>query len=184
MLAFFSNLHPFELGLAFFVALLVFGGRLPEVVMDIARRVYRLRAMLTDLRRESGLDDELRNLQRTVRDAEYEVRRSVERPSGPRKMQPGAGKQGGRKSTGPKGPKKGPRQLDPAGEIQEPVYETAPEPDPETLEPTLRDAEQLDAELDPEAGADDYRGRPEAEGGASEGREDGGRDEGERAAGS
>ena len=51
------------------VALLVFGHRLPEVAMQCAVQMQRLRRSLSDLRRESGVDRELRELRRTIEEA-------------------------------------------------------------------------------------------------------------------
>jgi Sec-independent protein translocase protein TatA len=51
------------------VALLVFGHRLPEVAVQCAVQMQRLRRSLSDLRRESGVDRELRELRRTFEEA-------------------------------------------------------------------------------------------------------------------
>ncbi len=48
------------------VAVLVFGGRLPQVAGEAAATVQRLRRALTDLRRESGIDQELQNARREI----------------------------------------------------------------------------------------------------------------------
>ncbi len=69
MPAIISNLGWVELAFIAVIAVLVFGNRLPDVVMEAARHLYRLRRALSDLRRESGLDRELRNVQDTLRRA-------------------------------------------------------------------------------------------------------------------
>lgn len=48
------------------IAVLVFGARLPQVAGEAAATVQKLRRALTDLRRDSGIDDELRNARREV----------------------------------------------------------------------------------------------------------------------
>ncbi|HEX9793345.1 MAG TPA: twin-arginine translocase TatA/TatE family subunit [Planctomycetota bacterium] len=57
-----------EILLAAVVGLLIFGGRLPEVLKDAGRAFYRIRRSLNDLRRETGLD-------RTLRELEWESRK-------------------------------------------------------------------------------------------------------------
>lgn len=44
-----------------FVAVIVFGQRLPQVAGEAAATVQKLRRALTDLRRDSGIDQEIRN---------------------------------------------------------------------------------------------------------------------------
>lgn len=53
-----------EVVLALVIGLLLFGGRFPEVAKDIGRVFFRVRRTLTDLRRESGIDAALRDLER------------------------------------------------------------------------------------------------------------------------
>lgn len=57
-----------EVLLVLLVGLLLFGGRLPEVAKDIGRFFIRMRRSLEELRRESGLDETLRDLERETRD--------------------------------------------------------------------------------------------------------------------
>ena len=85
MLAIIGNLSWFELALVALLAVLVFGRRLPQVAMDAARQLYRLRRALSEMSREAGLDDEIRDLQRSVRDA---TRADVREPSSPARKSP------------------------------------------------------------------------------------------------
>jgi Sec-independent protein translocase protein TatA len=50
------------------VGLLLFGGRLPDVAKDIGRLFLRARRTLDDIRRESGIDETLRELDRESRE--------------------------------------------------------------------------------------------------------------------
>lgn len=68
MLALFTNWGPTELFVVFVVAVLVFGRRLPEVAGQAAHKVGQLRRQLETLRRESGIDQEIREVQRTIRE--------------------------------------------------------------------------------------------------------------------
>lgn len=78
MLGLFGNLSPFELLVIAVVAVLVFGGRLPEVAGRTFAQLRRWRSMLEDLRRESGIDRELKDLHRTVRDVDYDLKRAAD----------------------------------------------------------------------------------------------------------
>jgi Sec-independent protein translocase protein TatA len=60
------GLSPTELFVIALVAVLVFGGRLPQVAGEAAATVQKLRRALTDLRRESGIDQELQNARREI----------------------------------------------------------------------------------------------------------------------
>src|SRR5688572_9486129 len=51
------------------IALLLFGKRLPEVAVRAAAQVVRARRTLTDMWRQTGIDDELRKVRRDI-DAE------------------------------------------------------------------------------------------------------------------
>jgi len=69
VLAFFGNLAPMEMLLLAVVAVLVFGKRLPEVAGRGFTQLRRWRQSLDQLRRDSGIDRELHNIERSVRDA-------------------------------------------------------------------------------------------------------------------
>jgi sec-independent protein translocase protein TatA len=60
------NLGMGEILVVAIVAILVFGRNLPRVAGEAASVVQRLRRSLQDLRRETGIDQELRDLRRKV----------------------------------------------------------------------------------------------------------------------
>lgn len=76
MLAILGNLGPSELILILILAVLVFGKDLPQAASKAYLQVRRLRNAVDDLRRETGIDRELRNIERTVREAEWEARQT------------------------------------------------------------------------------------------------------------
>jgi len=61
MLAF---IGPSELTIAAVIGLLLFGGQLPEVMRQIGRVWFGFRRSLNDLKRETGLEDALRDIRR------------------------------------------------------------------------------------------------------------------------
>ena len=69
MLAFIFNFGPFEFVIVLVVAILVFGKRLPAVAVQAASAVQKARRSLADLRRETGIDEELRNARRELENA-------------------------------------------------------------------------------------------------------------------
>jgi Sec-independent protein translocase protein TatA len=78
-LALFSSLAISEIVLIGAVALMIFGGRLPEVVMRGAAQLMRARKVVTRMWREAGLEQELRRVQWEIernlpRDADFELR--------------------------------------------------------------------------------------------------------------
>src|SRR5262245_7934201 len=93
MLAF-LNIGPPELILIAVVAVLVFGKDLPQAASKAYLHFRKLRSAVDDLRRDSGIDRELRNIERSVREAEWEARRPDPPPptpaSVPRASLPGA----------------------------------------------------------------------------------------------
>lgn len=74
MLALFGNLSLGETVVIVVVAVLIFGRRLPEVAVQAVRGFHRLRRSLDDFRRESGVDVELREMRRSLRELEREAR--------------------------------------------------------------------------------------------------------------
>ncbi len=72
MLALFSNLSFSEVIVVLVIALLVFGKRLPEVAVRASTQFVKARRTLSDMWRQTGLEDELR---RVRRDIESEQRR-------------------------------------------------------------------------------------------------------------
>jgi len=82
-----------ELMLAAVVGLLLFGGRLPEVMREIGKVWFGLRRSLNDLKRESGLDDAMRDIKREtddLRTASYDWRKDMDPFAGPAKEEPAA----------------------------------------------------------------------------------------------
>lgn len=69
MLAFVFNFGTLEILCVAVVAVLVFGRKLPEVAVQAAQVVQKLRRAMTDLRRETGIDEELRRARRTIDEA-------------------------------------------------------------------------------------------------------------------
>ena len=66
------------------VGLLLFGGKLPDIAKDVGRMFFKAKRSLDEIRRESGIDDALRDIQRetddvsrSVRDLEAEARRAA-----------------------------------------------------------------------------------------------------------
>jgi len=66
VLAILGNLAPLELLLVGVLAVLVFGRRLPEVAVQAARILQRARDAFGEMRREAGIDDELRDIRHSV----------------------------------------------------------------------------------------------------------------------
>lgn len=63
MLAF-LNLGVSEMVVILVVAIVIFGRNLPSVAVQAAANVAKLRRSLTDLRKETGIDEEIRRAQR------------------------------------------------------------------------------------------------------------------------
>jgi len=80
VLAFLSNLGMSEMVIIALVAVLIFGKNLPQAASKAYLQVRKFRGAVDDLRRESGIDRELREIERTVREAEWEARRSAALP--------------------------------------------------------------------------------------------------------
>ena len=76
MLAFLGDIGLFELVVIAVVGVLVFGKDLPQAASKAYMQVRKLRGAVDDLRRDTGIDRELRNIERTVREAEWEARRT------------------------------------------------------------------------------------------------------------
>jgi len=74
-MALLGNLGGLELVLIAIVAVLVFGKNLPEAASKAYLQLRKLRNAVDDLRRESGIDRELRDIERSVREAEWEARK-------------------------------------------------------------------------------------------------------------
>lgn len=76
MLAFLSNLGPPEIILIAIVAILVFGKNLPEAAAKAVVQIRKFRSAVDDLKRDSGIEKEIRDIERSVREAEWEARRA------------------------------------------------------------------------------------------------------------
>lgn len=77
MLALIQNLNVVEIVVIGVVAVLIFGRRLPEVAGQAAHGLAKARRTLQDLRRQTGIDEELRQVRRTVEETEREARRAA-----------------------------------------------------------------------------------------------------------
>jgi Sec-independent protein translocase protein TatA len=78
VLAFLQNLSLFEIVVVAVVAVLVFGGRLPEVAGQAASAVSRLKRQLADLRRDTGIDREIQGIRRSVEAGVPRIPRSID----------------------------------------------------------------------------------------------------------
>ena len=87
MLAFIGST---ELLVAAVVGVLLFGGRLPEVMRQVGRAWIRFRRALNELKRESGLEDTLREIRReTDMDLSGPAwKRGMDHSAGPARDQP------------------------------------------------------------------------------------------------
>ena len=65
----FLNFGPTEIVIILVVAIVIFGARLPEVAGQAAGAMQRMRRSLEDLRRETGIDREIREARRAMEDA-------------------------------------------------------------------------------------------------------------------
>ncbi len=66
MLAFIFNFGPYEFGVVLLVAILIFGRNLPRVAVQAASVMQKMRRSLAELRRETGIDEELRRARREL----------------------------------------------------------------------------------------------------------------------
>jgi Sec-independent protein translocase protein TatA len=79
-----------ELLVAAVVGVLLFGGRLPEVMRQVGRMWIQFRRALNDLKRESGLEDTLREIRReTDMDLSGPAwRKGMDHAAGPARKEP------------------------------------------------------------------------------------------------
>ena len=77
------NLGWFEVVLVAILAVVVFGGRLPQVAGQVVRVMAKLRRMFDDLRRDAGIDRAMRDVQDTMRDIDREASIDPEPPPPP-----------------------------------------------------------------------------------------------------
>ena len=71
MLALFGNISGLEVGLIVLLAVMIFGSRLPEVASRVYTQFRRFREGVDRFRRDTGIDREMREIQRSVRDAAW-----------------------------------------------------------------------------------------------------------------
>ncbi|MFQ5747869.1 MAG: twin-arginine translocase TatA/TatE family subunit [Planctomycetota bacterium] len=82
-----------EILVAAIVGLLLFGGRLPDVAKDLGRLFLKARRTLEDIRRESGIDQTLREIEREAESARFsppDLTKVLDRTSGPDTIGPPA----------------------------------------------------------------------------------------------
>jgi Sec-independent protein translocase protein TatA len=48
------------------IGLLLFGGKLPEIAKDLGRSFFKLKRTMNDIRKETGLEDTIRDLKKDV----------------------------------------------------------------------------------------------------------------------
>jgi sec-independent protein translocase protein TatA len=77
MLALLDNIGFGELMLVLVVALLVFGKRLPEVAGQAGSQLAKFKRSLEDLRHESGIDNEVRRMQKEIRNVRDVIPRDL-----------------------------------------------------------------------------------------------------------
>ena len=87
VLAFLGNLSVTETVLILVVAILIFGRDLPQVAGKAYLQVRKLRRVFDDMRRETGIDQEIRNMERTFRDVSQEVDINPSVPHTPARQQ-------------------------------------------------------------------------------------------------
>jgi Sec-independent protein translocase protein TatA len=68
------GLSPIELVVIMVVAILVFGQRLPQVAGEAAATLQKVKRSLSDLRRETGIDQEIYRAKREFEDAARQAR--------------------------------------------------------------------------------------------------------------
>lgn len=77
MLALFGSFGTPEILLIAIVAVLVFGKDLPQAASKAYLQLRKLRNAVDDLRRDSGIEREIRDIERSVREAEWEARKKA-----------------------------------------------------------------------------------------------------------
>lgn len=82
-----------ELILAAFVGLLLFGGRLPDVMREVGKVWFGFRRSLNDLKRETGFDEAMRDIKREtddLRNVSQDWRKDMDPFAGPGREEPPA----------------------------------------------------------------------------------------------
>ncbi|MCZ6598113.1 MAG: hypothetical protein O7B99_10775 [Planctomycetota bacterium] len=83
MPAFLWNVSWLEIVTVAILGVLVFGGRLPQIAAQVVRTTAKLRRMFDDLRRDTGIDRDMRDVQDSLRDMTREATTDTEPPSPP-----------------------------------------------------------------------------------------------------
>jgi Sec-independent protein translocase protein TatA len=63
-----------ELVWVLILGLLLFGGRLPDVAKDMGRMFFKAKRSLDEIRRDSGIDEAIRDLERETKDLDRKAR--------------------------------------------------------------------------------------------------------------
>jgi len=69
MLAIFESLGFSELMIVMVAAILIFGKRLPEVASQAGQQIAKFRRSLQDIKNETGIDNDIRKIQREIQNA-------------------------------------------------------------------------------------------------------------------
>lgn len=77
MLALIGNLDFSEIMIVLFVAILIFGKNLPKVAGQAGAQIAKLRRQLDQMWRETGMDREIRDVQRNIQDIRNVVPRDM-----------------------------------------------------------------------------------------------------------
>ena len=80
MFAFLENLSLPEICIVIVVAVMVFGGNLPQAAGQAAAQLQKLRRSLGDLKRETGIDREIAEMRRNVEEAIPRLPRIIDVP--------------------------------------------------------------------------------------------------------
>lgn len=80
MFAFLENLSMTEIMVVIVIAVIVFGGRLPEAAGEAAAQLQKFRRTLGDLKRDTGIDREIAEMRRNVEQAIPRMPRIVDVP--------------------------------------------------------------------------------------------------------
>lgn len=141
VLAIIQNLNLVELAVIALVAVLLFGKRLPEVAGQAASGLAKARRSLNDLRRQTGIDEELRQARRAFEDAERDAKRSARELAG--------------ESWQPVRPARAPDAIPRVDAWSAPRLDGGPEPQLDPNAPASTDTSDVSATADHGARVDD-----------------------------
>lgn len=137
MLAFLTNLGMTELMVILVIAVLIFGKDLPQAASKAYMQARKLRNAVDDLRRDSGIERELREIERNVREAEWEARKVHSKPASPRASVEGRPYVRPLPPPIPDPGPQGPVELAPASEMPAPEIPAPEMPAPEMPAPEI-----------------------------------------------